>query len=112
MKRFTIIDDLQEPDPIYSIDFLEALFNTEIYYTDDNGVIDDIMDADKHLKWFFEAFEISEKKPKDERTFYLYNEPFYWVSKEDIKNYENKSIKCKVVNLFSDSKNGKSNKKS
>ena len=92
-------------------DFIEALF-TEVYYPDDNGEIDEKMTADLHLQWFYGAYEFSEKKPKDERTFYLYNDPFYWVSKEDIKNYENKSIKCKVVNLFSDSKNGKSNKKS
>ena len=36
-------------------DFIEALFNTEVYYADDNVEIDDKMNADLLLKWFFEA---------------------------------------------------------
>ena len=112
MKTLQIIDDLQEPKPIHMFDFIEALFNTEVYYPDDNGEIDEKMNADLHLEWFFGAYEFSEKKPKDERTFYLYNKPFYWICREDIEKYEKKSLKGKVLSLFDNSNDGKTNKKS
>ena len=64
MKTLQIIDDLQEPEPINMFDFIEALFNTEVYYADDNGEIDEKMSADLHLQWFFGAYEFSEKKTK------------------------------------------------
>ena len=48
MKTLQIIDDLKEPKPINMFDFIEALFNTEVYYPDDNGEIDEKMNADLH----------------------------------------------------------------
>ena len=59
MKTLQIIDDLKEPEPINMFDFIEALFNTEVYYADDNGEIDEKINADLHLQWFFGAFEFS-----------------------------------------------------
>ena len=89
-------------------DFIEALFNTEVYYADDNGEIDEKMSADLHLQWFYGAYEFSENQKTNEHL--SYNKPFYWVSKEDIEKYEKKSLKGKV-SLFDNSNDGKQIKK-